>query len=357
MENLNKKFTQLIRKSLGAYWGNWGLNPDIQPGAVGIVDTETGNFHMVSDKMQGITNGDLKDFYASNIWQLSSESVSRKETNVKLDGTYVDPESGIKIDAGLEVKWSMQKAGSIVSEFAVSKGTHLQDFGTLIRNNLDWLALKAETVGMGKDGKISQGFGVITGVIFAHSGINVGSNQENNSFSITGSVNGVKATLGQAAGKGSYLSTKSEKNLDMHIWPEHPDTIALKEVPIAYSFASFEGRTIIPNWITHLGCLEIILNNRVGSTYITDISLEYKTPEGLKKEFVEISGGLTKTIANIPLVATDLKLHVKFKGIINSDNYVFPWSEPLGQWLAGKRQIDMWGVWPGKTHCIEYDVL
>ncbi|MFC5771202.1 hypothetical protein [Thauera sinica] len=29
------------------------------------------------------------------------------------------------------------------------------------------------------------------------------------------------------------------------------------------------------------------------------------------------------------------------------------WIIPLGQWLTGQRHIDLSGVWPGRTGCIE----
>ena len=68
---------------------------------------------------------------------------------------------------------------------------------------------------------------------------------------------------------------------------------------------------------------------------------------------IQDCGGISKTVANIPLNATNIQVDVKFQGVVNSDNYSFNWPSPLGQWLTGRREIEMTGVWPGKTHAIE----
>lgn len=43
----NRTFSELIRRSRPAYWGNWALNSQIRPGAVGFVDPESGDFKSV----------------------------------------------------------------------------------------------------------------------------------------------------------------------------------------------------------------------------------------------------------------------------------------------------------------------
>ena len=350
MGNWNHHFSGLIRKSRPAYWGNWGLNMQIKPGAVGIVDPTVGDFRLVTENLPGIK---VNDAPASSTWQLSSEHVSRKEATVKLDGSSIDPESGTKIEAALEVKWGLEKAGAIASEFSLSHESTIDDFGAVVIQNMDFLAKKAESVSMGREGSIAQGFGVVTSVLWADSGLNVGSHEDKGMFSICGSVSGINKMLGKAKGKGSYVSTNQNKSLDQHLWPEKSGTIEPKPVPIAYTFASFDERLIIPNWIMQLGSFELVLINKPGCTYITRAKLTYNTPAGSKVENVSISGGLTKTIGNIPLNATNLKLDITFKGILNDDHYSFHWDYPLGQWLTGQRHIDMSGVWPGKTHCVE----
>ena len=107
------------------------------------------------------------------------------------------------------------------------------------------------------------------------------------------------------------------------------------------------GRSI--QELSHQTGLQILFNNKPGCTYITSITLTYDTPAGKQSQQFSLSGGLSKTVGNIPLNATNISVQVKFKGMINSDNYSFNWPSPLGQWLTGSREIQMSGVWPGKT--------
>lgn len=347
MSNWNRAFTNLIRNSRPPFWGNWALSPQIRPGAVGIVDPTSGDFRLVAADLLKVK---VNDAATSNTWQLSSEHVSRKEASLKLDASTVDPETGTKVDAGLEVKWGLEKAGAIASEFALSHESTVEDFGTVLHDNLDVLAAKAKSVSMGDGTNIAQGFGVVTSVLWANSGLNVGSQEDSGSFSLAGSVSGINQMLGKASGKGSYVSTNQEESIDRHLWPDRSGVIAPVPVPIAYTFASFDRRLVIPNWIMPIGSFELVLVNQVWCTYIVEVTLSYDTPSGPQTKKVQISGGLTKTFGDIPLNATNLRLHLRFIGMINDDHYELQWPSPLGQWLTGQRHIDMWGVWPGQTH-------
>ncbi|MFZ3094625.1 MAG: hypothetical protein WBH08_04930 [Methanothrix sp.] len=347
MTNWNHIFSTLIRQSRPAYWGNWGLNMQIKPGAVGIIDTTSGDFRRVGD----LPEVKVIDYPASSTWNLMSEHVSRQESTVNLDGSAVDPETQTKIEAGLEVKWGMEKAGSLASEFSLSNESTIDD--AVILQNMDNLANMAASVNMGSKGNIAQGFGVITGVLWADSGLNIGSNEDKSNFSIKGSVSGINEMVGRATGKGSYISTTSDKSLDQHIWPAKSGSIAPTRVPIAYKFTSFDGHLMIPNWIMHLGSFKLVLINKPGCTYVTKVRLTYNTPEGPHERKVTISGGLTETFGDIPLNSEMLKLHITFIGMINDDNYDLHWDKPLGEWLTGQRHIEMSGVWPGETKRVD----
>ncbi|WP_200943935.1 MULTISPECIES: hypothetical protein [unclassified Lysobacter] len=342
----NRTFSDLIRRSRPAYWGNWALNAQIRPGAVGIVDAETGDFRLVREQLPNV---ELLHTATSSSWQLMSERVSRTEASVDVSAEATDPDSGIKGEAGLEVSWSMANSNSIASEFSLRQESFLRDL-TVVERSVDWLAEQAQSVGFGGNGQIAQGFGVVTNVIFANSGLNVGSQSSDASFSIAGRASAVQEMLGGASGKGSFSSIRKARDVDRHLWPDQANTRPVEPVPIAYSFASFDGRLLMPNWIGKLGGFQIFFNNRPGSTYITRILLTYNTPSGPRREQFEISGGLSRTIGNIPLDATDLNLDVTFVGMINSDRYRRHWARPLGQWLTGQRHVEMSGVWPGATH-------
>ncbi|HEY3597802.1 MAG TPA: hypothetical protein VGL08_09870 [Paraburkholderia sp.] len=347
----NRSFTDLLRSGRPAYWGNWTLDPKVKPGAVGLVDPDSGEFTLVKDATPGV-NPVVKSI--PNQWKLSSTNVQRRESKVDLDGSGTDPETGTKITAGVEVAWEFGSVGSMASEFGIAHESYLSDMTLLSKpDTLKWLADQATAVGMNNGGNISQGFGVITGTIFANSGLNVGSQDNSSSFSITGSAGAVQDMLGGANAKGSFVSTNQTKSVDQHLWPFKAEQLAPAAVPIAYTFASFDGKLLIPNWITRLGALEIFFNNKPGCTYITNIDLGYDSPQGHKSEAFTLTGGISKTIGNIPLGATNIKVDVTFKGMVNSDHYSFSWPSPLGQWLTGRREIEMTGVWPGQTHATE----
>ena len=349
--NWNRAFTDLIRNGRPAYWGNWTLSPKLAPGAVGIITPDTGDFTLVKEATPGIATSSRT---VANQWKLSSNNVHRTESQVNLDGSATDPNTGTKIKAGLEVKWEFSSAGAIASEFSIESEKYINDLTSLSKaETLKWLAEQAQSVSMGSGDNISQGFGVITSAIYAHSGVNAGSQDNSSSFSLTGSASAVHDMLGGANGKGSYLSVNQQKSVDQHLWPFKPGEIAPESIPIAYTVASFDGHLLIPNWITRLGAFEIYFNNKPGCTYITHIKLAYDSPQGRRNDEFSLSGGISKTVGNIPLSATNIHVEVKFQGVANHDEYTFNWATPLGQWLTGRREIEMTGVWPGSTHARE----
>jgi hypothetical protein len=345
-EKWNRSFSELIRRSRPAYWGNWALNAQVQPGAIGIVDPHSGDFRLVAETLPNLK---VKRLPVSNSWQLLSEKVSRTEAKTDVSGEITDPDTGVKGEAGVEVSWSMSQEGSIASEFSLREEAYLEEL-TQVEKNQAWLAQQAAGVGFGGNGEIAQGFGVITGVLYANSGLNVGSQSKDSAFAIAGRASAVHEMLGGATAKGSFTSVRKAKSIDKHLWPDHANTVASGPVPIAYTFASFEGKLLIPNWVSKIGGFEIFFSNQLGSTYIVAIELSYKVGDKTHNDSFEISGGLSRTVGNIPLNATDIKVKARFKGVINSDTYERSWARPLGQWLTGQRHIDMYGVWPGATH-------
>lgn len=346
--NWNRTFTDLIRAGRPAYWGNWTLDPKFKVGAVGIVSPDDGDFTLVKEATPGIS---VSNRGIPNQWKLASSNVRRSQANVELDGSATDPETGTKITAGTQLTWDFASVGSIASEFGIANEEFISDLTVLSKpETLQWLAQQAASVSMGSGGNIAQGFGVITSVIYANSGLNLGAQDNNSSFSISGSASAIQEMVAGANAKGSFVSTKETKQLDQHLWPNTPNKEPSGSVPIAYTFASFDGNLLIPNWITRLGALQILFNNKPGCTYITSIQLSYDTPQGRKNESFSLSGGLSKTVSNIPLSATNIVVNITFKGMINSDHYTFKWPSPLGQWLTGHREIEMTGVWPGQTH-------
>src|SRR5690606_12776271 len=181
--------TDLIRAGRAAYWGNWTLDPKIKVGAVGIVSPDTGDFTLVQEATPGLA---ISERGIPNQWKLSSSNARRTQADVKLDGNATDPETGTKITAGTEITWNFADVGSMASEFGIANEYFVSDLTALSKpETLSWMAQQAASVSMGGNGSIAQGFGVVTSVIYANSGLNIGSQDSSASFSITGSAGAV----------------------------------------------------------------------------------------------------------------------------------------------------------------------
>lgn len=352
MVNWNATFTQQIRTSRRTLWGNWGLNSAIKPGAVGTVDPATGDFQFIGM----IPDPQIVTQATSNQWSIESEHVSKQQASVALDGAATDPETGTKITVGTELTWSMQSAGSMISNFSLAQEDVVANPGSLAQAQWAWLMEQAQSVGRSSGNGITQGFGVVTDVLWARSGLNVGALSDNTSFSLTGSASGVNDLIGaQAGGKGSYVNSTENKSVDKHLWPDKANTTASEPIPIAFGFASFEGQLIMPNWTSEISSFQLVLNNQHGGTYIVKANLSYNTPSGRGSHSVSVSGGLVATIGAIPLNATNLQLDLSFKGVFSDEHKSFKWDTPLGTWYDGLRHIDLYGVWPGKTNAVDVE--
>ncbi|MEZ0471608.1 hypothetical protein [Luteimonas salinilitoris] len=355
MIHWNAQFTQMIRKTNQAYWGNWSLSSEIAPGAVGIVDPATGLFKLIASAIPGVSEDNFLRNKVSSDWNAMTSDVSRTETEVDLKGEVTDPDTGVTAKAGLKVEWKFGREGSMISKCALDSESVLNNPDAVLGGNLDWLAERAAQSGMGSDGRIAQGFGVVTGVLYARSGLNVGSMAADNTFSLTGTASGVQKLLGEASGKGSFTSTSASKSVDKHLWPSEAGVLPSGSVPLAFTFASFDGRLLLPRWINHISAYQLVIRNTNGGTYIVDARLQYDTPRGRKSTEVRVSGALTATIADIPLDASNLELALVFRGVRTDETHHLRWSSPRGQWVNGVRHVDLYGVWPGQTRAVDVE--
>lgn len=353
MTRWNAQFTQLVRNTRPSHWGNWSLDTTIKPGAVGIVDPQNGEFTLVAASLPGLADHNFINQPTSNDWTMMTSRVSRKDTEFQLDGKVTDPDTGIETSAGLEVAWTMARAGEMVSQTALSHQRNLNDYTRVIQANFPWLKEEAQRVGMASSRGIGQGFGVITSVIYANSGVNVGSESDDTSFSVKGTASGVQKLVGGATGKGSYMSTSSTKALDKHVWPSESNVVATDPTAVTFQFASFEGELILPRWITATGAYQLVIRNNHGGTYIVKCELSFDTPRGRSSRSCSVSGGLTYTFGDIPLDASNLDLTMKFVGVMSSEVKKLKWDTPRGQWLTGVRHVDVYGVWPGSTRAVD----
>ncbi len=350
--NWNLGYTQMLRNTQPSYWGNWSLDAHVAAGAVGIVNTSTGAFQYVST----LPNVQVGTTHApSNEWKVQSSDVTQTTAAVDLKGSVVDPDTGTKVDAGVEMTWSFGSEGSLSSTFLLSNQSYLVDPLTQFASNKDWLVAKATSAGMCEGGQITQGFGVITQALMAVSGLNLGAQSQNSSFSITGSVGATNAMAGDAGvdAKGSYAQTKASASFEEHLWPADPNVVATTLMPVAYQFASFVGQTPVLGWVNNLSGISILLDDSHGGTYIVDAKATYSVNGQQKSCSAQVSGGRATMMDAIPVGATSLTLDLGFKGMFSDEKHRFNWPSPIGQFPNGQIFIDLFGVWPGATRAVE----
>jgi len=347
----NRLYTDLLRGSRSTLWGNWALNPVIKPGAVGIIDPCSGDFTLVSE---ALPNVDITNIQQGRRWAISSKDVSRKETKANVAGTVLDPATGIQVKPELTLEWNFCKEESIASEFALNGEQRLSDMA-VIHDQYDWLYAQAQKVGMASDGRIAEGFGVVTSVILADSGVNAGAKSKNARFSLSGSASGLNSLLGEngttGQGGATFISTRDATSVETHTLPAQDGQVATTPLPVAYSFASFgPDKLIIPIWVRKIGSLRLAVDSKATSatTYITKVSIAYDLPGQPRKTEgpLAISGGLSNSF-DIPLGARNLEFKAEFVNLGNNQVITKHWATPLSQWVGGSRTINLYGTWPG----------
>jgi hypothetical protein len=345
-----RAFTDMIRQTTQTAWGNWVLNPAVVPGAVGILDPATASFTHVAT----IPDAKIITLSAPEAWVLESSSVRQTESEVDFKGGYLDPSSGKEVNVGLDVVWTFSREGSLLSNATMTGRSLVDSFGLLMHQHFDWLLEQARSVGYAtRDGGIRQGFGMITGVQICQGGINIGSLNENSSFSLVGSIDGVNAMTGggeiKASVKGSYKETNKSKAFESHLWPSEADKAASHELGLVYQFATFQGKLIMPTWIQPIDGFRVIFDNAHGGTYIGKCTVEYMTPDASAPHRLETSvpGGQVHSLDGIPLDAYDLKINIHF---VAGDDFHFSFDSPLSTWLTGQCTVDLSGVWPWGSH-------
>jgi hypothetical protein len=351
MTDWNNRFTQLIRQSRPNLWGNWALASFVKPGAVGFVDSSTGAFKLVAESLPGVA---LQENPLPSTWKLSSEGVTRQQASAKGSGSVIDPNTGLTIKPEVELVWTFQDKHAIASEFAIAKEVAVKNLGVLSQQ-YKWLLAEARKVGFAQGDQIAQGFGVITEVIYAQSGLNLGSNDRNASYALGGTVEGLQAMLGDkgpsAGVKANYSYSRETRSLDKHVWPTAEGEVPTTPVAVAFAFSSFQGRTLLPAWRKRISGLSIHLDSKASkaTTYITKAKLSY-TVNGVKRQepVATISGGMSGSFDNIPINAANLSLELTFVGLIKDEKQTLSWAVPLAQWPQGEMHIDITGTWPGR---------
>jgi hypothetical protein len=347
----NIAFTNLIRQTDGAAWGNWTLNPDVRPGAVGFIDSLTGNFTRITS----LPSAKFVKFVNPKIWSVESSSVHRTESNVDFTGEYQDPSSNTKVKTGLKVAWQFSDENSIASNATILSTEDVDDYTRLMEKNFAWFLQEATSANWATpDGKgILQGFGMITHVNWCSGGVNLGAQNSDSSFDLTGSIDGIGAITGagtvEAGIKGSYKEMNESKAMEKHIWPDESNVPAKDDVAISFKFASFDGRVIVPAWRQPLDGFSLNFDNSNGGTYIADCNITFDSASApsMSPMSCTASGGTSSSLNGIPLDAKNLVVEISLE---DGDTYRYRYPSPMVGFPHGRATFDIYGVWPWGSH-------
>lgn len=352
----NSTFTRLLRATYRTVWGNWGLDPSIKPGAVGIVDANSGDFRLVADCLPGV---ELSKSEQSRKWDFTSLGVTRSSIYADVEGLIHDPNTGAEVKPEATLLWTFDKEDSIASEFAIS-GVHTISNLAILDDQYEWLHAQARKMNMATDAGISEGFGVVTSVTYASSGLNLASKTSNARFSVSGSASGLNRLLGNdgitGKGKASYVFTSNSTEVESHTLPAKSGEVATEPLPVAYTFASFaDSRVLIPSWVGKIGVLKLLVDSKISSftTYTTKVTLSYQTPTGPVEDCRTVIGGSSATFGDIPLSATEMVLTAEFINIGANTCMSMKWNTPASEWLDGTRTVNLTGTWPGAPKITE----
>ncbi|MDR2318835.1 MAG: hypothetical protein LBF06_20855 [Pseudomonas sp.] len=352
----NRTYTDLLRGTYRTIWGNWGLNPSIKPGAVGIIDADSGDFKLVADCLPGV---EISKSQQSRKWDFKSSGVTCRSINANVGGVIYDPNTGAEVKPDAALEWTFDKENSITSEFAIS-GEHAISNLAVLDDQYDWLLGQARKLNMATSAGISEGFGVVTSVIYASSGLNAVAKKSKASFTVSGSASGLNRLLGDdgisGKGKASYVFTSNSSEVETHTLPAKSGEVATEPLPVAYTFASFAGsRVLIPSWVGKVGVLNLLVDSKATSltTYTTKLTLSYKTPAGPVEETRTVIGGSSASFGEIPLTATEMVLTAEFINIGSNTRKSMRWNTPVSEWLGGTCTVNLTGTWPGAPKMTE----
>ncbi|MGH1385937.1 hypothetical protein [Kordia sp.] len=343
----NSIYTNLLRSNEFSAWGNWSLNPNIKIGLTGILNPHTGTFDATGDTLP-LGEEDIESLTRADLWKVQSDHMKQTSTNV--DVTV----AGGETEAGTKLSWTFGRKRSVLSKFVRSKDVSMLSPITLLENNMSWLKEQADDLGMTNHEGITQSFCVVTKVYYASSGLNVGAESEDTTFSLSGTVEGMTGMFTPSvSASAGYTSEEYTKTVDKHLCPVGPNATASYEVPVGFEVASFDGTIVMPKWTHKFEKLNLAVDNHYGGTYIADSTLTYEVDGEVIEETRSTWGGDTSHYL-IPLNATNLQLKIDFEASGDVE-YHFNWNNPLVQWPSGSRRIKMTGVWPWKPKAIDLE--
>ncbi|WP_257265268.1 hypothetical protein [Endozoicomonas sp. ONNA2] len=333
---ITRTYNQLIRESHPNWWGNFNLDPMIKPGAMGVIDIDSGVFQPTGES--------LSDFETTisplnEVMTLASEHVHEPGGLVGAKGSLAH-----QGDAQVQLKWQFSRRGAMMSRWVLAEQQGIKDPGKVLREHLNLLKSIASDESMYDSvSGISQGFGVITSVIMAKAGVNAVALSDDSNWRISGQASYLGNMLTQVGGDAQYAKAEHEGDILSVLWPAEANKSSPVLVPVAFTFASLEGEKVMLHWIRPIDSFRMLFNNH--SDHYVRISLSYTTPVGDQQTHIWLLPFLQQVIDGIPLDATNLTMTLNYLRILKTVQ-THRWKTPLGSWSTGDRHIDIKGSWP-----------
>ncbi len=352
----NMLMTTRLRAEVGpSVWGNWTLDPSVEPGMVGVVDPLSGLFEL--HKLGAIPlDVDVVEEVCPATWDYQSASVAHASEQVDL-GEYVDPSTGRRSGPGRRESWQFPESNTIVSRGTRYSRRAVDDPVRAASRHYDVIHDWAERRGYATGDGIVQGFGMVTATYQAVGVVNVASRKPHQSFTVDGPVDGVAALTGAGdpylAADASYRSAGagSASNVEAFLYPRAPGRAGPGTVPYAFEFLSFAGRTALPGWVGQVPTMSLSFHN--SGSYVVQCTVAYDTGDALDlRKRVQVGGGIPGWVY-LPVDATNIRVACRFWHV---DDWgprrdLDPVASPMQQWWQGQGVVEIEGWWPG-----DYDV-
>lgn len=252
----NRKFTDLIRQGDGTLWGNWSMVGNVDLGAYGVINPETAEFEVIGNVLQEHDGKFSMAEKRTGDFLFVSSGVKKHDVATKIDGTFIDPETGTKIQGGVKFSWGFSQSRDLLACYTAVRSRNIQNTQNLMKIDVfKTLKTAAGTRGyLNSKGGIKPGFVVVTSVVRSAGGFMVGAQSDNQTFTIGGSASGTSALVEglKAGGKASYSFTESSDSVVAYVFPSPNEVITASDdaerAPIAFKVTTFDGNAMLSNW-------------------------------------------------------------------------------------------------------------
>jgi hypothetical protein len=339
----NMLMTTGLRADLGpAAWGNWTLDPTVEPGMVGVLDPVTGAFEL--HKYGAIPlDVEVAEDVRPRTWRHQSASV----VSVSESG------GGFRRE-----RWTFPESHTIVSAGTQYSRRAVVDPVCAAGRHLDLLERYADARGYATPEGIVQGFGVVTATYQAVGVVNLAAHKPHQTFSVEGPDDGVAALVGDIdpylAGDASYRATSARpsSNVEAFLYPSEPDHAGPGTVAYAFEFLSFDGRTALPGWVGHVPTISVSFRN--SGSYVVQCTVTYDTAtEADLRKRVQVGCGIPGWVY-LPVDATNVRVSCRFW---HADDWgprhdLATVASPMQEWRQGQGAVEIQGWWPGDYEAV-----